>query len=171
MTVAVPTLADVTRPVAETVATVVGVMVQDMDGLVAVLPSLLVPTAFICTVLFVFPVSMVGLAGPTASELSVGFTKNPRQLMAKASEARAAKAPMRRSLDFSANIVFSTAPVGRPLACSGSGFVSKNCSRENSLERTLVPELRAWNRLCQSAALGKNERSKPTCRKSCRAGK
>lgn len=122
MTVAVPVLAEVTRPLVETVATEVGVMVQATDGLSAMLPSLLVPDTVICTVLFVVPVSIVGLAGPTASELITGSTKKPRQLMAKDNERSAAKAPIKRSLDFGENIVFSAAPIGRPLACSGSLF-------------------------------------------------
>src|SRR5215472_10298146 len=42
VTVAVPTLADVTRPLAEIVATEVGFMLQETDGLLLVLPSLLV---------------------------------------------------------------------------------------------------------------------------------
>src|SRR5215831_6780100 len=96
VTVAVPTLADVTRPVAEMVATEVGSMLQATDGLLLVLPSLFVPNAVICTVLFVFPVSMVGLAGPTASELNVGFTKKPLQLTANASVASTPNAPIKR---------------------------------------------------------------------------
>jgi len=99
VTVAVPMLADVTRPVAETVATEVGLMVQATDGSLLVLPSLLVPNTVICTVLFVFPVSIVGLAGPTASELNVGFTKNPLQLTANASIASILNAPIKRRLD------------------------------------------------------------------------
>jgi hypothetical protein len=121
VTVAVPVLAEVTRPLLLTVATEVGLMVQATEGLSAMLPSLLVPDTVICTVLFWFPVSIVGLAGPTAIELMIGSTKNPRQLIPKASEASAANAPIRRSLDFSGeNIVFSTAPIGRPQACSES---------------------------------------------------
>lgn len=99
VTVAVPTLADVTRPAAEMVATEVGSMLQATDGLLLVLPSLFVPNAVICTVLFVFPVSIVGLAGPTARELNVGFTKNPLQLTANASMASAPNAPIKRRLD------------------------------------------------------------------------
>jgi hypothetical protein len=97
--VAVPTLADVTRPVAETVATEVGLLVHATDGSLLVLPSLLVPNTVICTVLFVFPVSIVGLAGPTASELNVGFTKNPLQPTADASAASTPNAPIKRRLD------------------------------------------------------------------------
>ena len=104
MTVAFPTLTDVTRPVAETVATEVGLMVQATDGLLVVLPSLLVPNTVICTVLFVLPVSIVGLAGPTASELNVGFTKNPLQLTANASMASAPNAPIKRRLDLFVDI-------------------------------------------------------------------
>lgn len=100
MTVAVPMLADVTRPVLETVATDVGVMLQATDGLVAGLLSLLVPDTVICTVLSVFPVSIVGLAGPTTIELSVGFTKNPVQLAPRANVANTANAPSRRKFVF-----------------------------------------------------------------------
>ena len=99
VTVAVPTLADVTRPLAEIVATELGSMLHATDGLLLVLPSLFVPNAVICTVLFVFPVSIVGLAGPTESELSVGFTKNPLQLTANASVASTLNAPIKRRLD------------------------------------------------------------------------
>src|SRR5271169_3915491 len=101
LTVAVPVLTDVTKPVAEIVATLSGLLgltLQETDGLLFVLPSLLVPNAFICTVLPVVPVWMVGVTGPTAIEDSVGFTKKPLQLTAKASVASAAKAPARRTL-------------------------------------------------------------------------
>ncbi len=64
------------------------------------LPSLKVPTANIWTVSFVLPVSIVGVNGPTEIEVSVGFTKNPRQLTANAKAASAAKAPIKRSFDF-----------------------------------------------------------------------
>jgi hypothetical protein len=63
-----------------------------------VLPSLLVAKTVICTVLLVFPVSMVGDAGPTASELIVGFTKKPVQLRVRPRVTRAANDPARRSL-------------------------------------------------------------------------
>ena len=96
VTVAVPVETDVTSPVLETVATVVGVTVQVTDGLLLVLPSLLVANTVICTVLSVVPVWIVGLAGPTAIELRVGFTKNPVQLTAKANEANTANAPIKR---------------------------------------------------------------------------
>ncbi len=46
-----------------------------------------------------------GGVGPTAIAVSVGFTKNPRQLMAKAKVARAAKAPIRRSFCFVDDII------------------------------------------------------------------
>lgn len=105
VTVAVPVLTDVTRPEVEIVATDVGVMLQPTDGLLFVLPSLLVPKAVICTVLPVVPVSMVGVTGPTAIEVSVGFTKNPVQLTAKANMLSAARAPARRSLWFADDIV------------------------------------------------------------------
>jgi hypothetical protein len=100
VTVAVPTLAEVTRPDEEIVATVVGVIVHPTDGLVLVLPSLLVPTTVICTVLLVVPVSMVGVAGPTAIEVSVGLTKNPVQPTPIANSASAANDPIRRGLRF-----------------------------------------------------------------------
>ncbi len=99
MTVAVPMLADVTRPVLEMVATVLGLMLQVTDGLLVVLPSLLVPNAVICTVLSVLPVSIVGLGGPTDSELIVGFTKKPLQLTANANKPSAPNAPIKRRFD------------------------------------------------------------------------
>lgn len=67
------------------------------DGLLVVLPSLLVPNAVICTVLLVLPVSMVGVAGPTESDDIVGLTKNPLQLMASANVASMAQVHARRS--------------------------------------------------------------------------
>ena len=106
--VAVPVLTDVTNPPVEIVATALGSMLHVTDAL-PVLPSLKVPTADICTVLFVFPVSMEGDAGATTSELRVGFTKNPRQLTAKANVASAAKAQIKRSLHFNEGILV-TAP-------------------------------------------------------------
>jgi len=100
VTVAAPVLTDVTKPVEEMVAAVVGVMDQETEGLLVVLPSLLVPNTVICTVLSVVPVSIVGDAGPTASELIVGLTKKPLQLMARARVMSAAKVPATRSLCF-----------------------------------------------------------------------
>ena len=105
VTVDVPMATDVTKPVVEIVATPMGAMLQETGGLLLVLPSLLVPNTVICTVLLVVPVRMVGDGGPTAIEDSVGFTKNPLQLTAKASVASAAKAPARRSLCFADDIV------------------------------------------------------------------
>jgi|SRR5882672_1680538 len=97
---------DVTKPDVEIVATpVVGLMLQATDGWVFVLPSLLVPNAVICTVLPVVPVSMVGVTGPTESEVNVGFTKNPVQLTAKANMLSAAKAPAMRRLWFADDMV------------------------------------------------------------------
>lgn len=98
VTVAVPIATDVTNPVDEIVAVVVGVMVQLTDGLSVMLPSLFVPTAVICTVLPVVPVSMVGDAGPTAIDDRIGFWKNPRQLTAKASRPSAVREPASFSL-------------------------------------------------------------------------
>ena len=108
VTVAVPVETEVTSPTFETVATVVGVMVHVTDGLLVVLPSLLVPNTVICTVLFVFPVSIVGLAGPTAIELNVGFTKNPVQLAARANVPRTTKEPTNRKFFFFDDIPLST---------------------------------------------------------------
>jgi hypothetical protein len=106
VTVAVPRATDVTKPEVEMVATPeAGRMLQETDGLLFVLPSLLIPNAVIWTVLPVVPVRMVGVGGPTAIEDSVGLTKKPLQLTAKASVASAAKAPARRSLYFTDDIV------------------------------------------------------------------
>jgi hypothetical protein len=96
VTVAEPVATDVTKPVALIVAVVAGVMDQLTEGC-PVLPSLKVPVAIICTVLLVVPVWMLGVAGPTVIEERVGFTKNPRQLAAKASAIRAAKVAVRRT--------------------------------------------------------------------------
>jgi hypothetical protein len=54
--VAVPVVTDVTKPFVVIVATLVGLMLQETEGLVVVLPSLLVPNTVICTVLPVVPV-------------------------------------------------------------------------------------------------------------------
>ena len=43
--------------------------------------------------------------GPTDTPVRVGFTKKPRQLAARASVARAAKAPIRRRFDFGENMI------------------------------------------------------------------
>jgi hypothetical protein len=136
VTVACPTLTEVTRPVLEMVAVVVGVMLQVTDGSPVVLPSLLVPNAVICTVLSVLPVSIVGVGGPTESELNVGFTKNPLQLTANAKVASAANAPIKRSFEFFESMC-SWSSLGAP----GSGLLmlvrSKNCSREHFPGRAL----------------------------------
>lgn len=108
MTVAVPVPADVTKPEEVIVATLVGVMVQETDGLFVVLPSLLVPNTVICTVLPVVPVSMVGDDGPTAIEDSVGFTKKPVQATPMARIASVATTPIRRSLWFADDILVET---------------------------------------------------------------
>jgi hypothetical protein len=111
VTVAVPVPTDVTKPVEEIVATVsglLGVMLQETEGLFVVLPSVLVPNAVICTVLLVFPVSMVGDAGPTEIDDRVGLTKKPVQLIASASVASMAKVQARRSFCFVDDIVVET---------------------------------------------------------------
>lgn len=59
-----------------------------------VLPSSKVAVAVIC---WVVVGCMERFCGPTASEVTVGFTKNPRQLMPKAKVASARNAPVRRS--------------------------------------------------------------------------
>jgi hypothetical protein len=97
VTVAVPVLTDVTNPEEEIVATLVGVMLQETDGLFEVLPSLLVPKTVICTVLPVVPVSMVGDAGPTEIDDSVGFWKKPVQLMVSANPTSMATVQAKRS--------------------------------------------------------------------------
>jgi hypothetical protein len=97
VTVACPVLTDVTKPEAEIVATEVGVMLQETEGLLVVLPSLFVANTVICTVLLVLPVSMLGDGGPTESEDMVGFWKNPVQLSPRAKTASAAKVPARRN--------------------------------------------------------------------------
>jgi len=80
-------------------------MLQETDGLVVVLPSLFVANTVICTVLPVVPVWMVGDTGPTDSDETVGFTKKPVQLTARADMASAARAPVKRSLWFGDDIV------------------------------------------------------------------
>jgi len=56
----------------------------------------------------VFPVKIVGVIGPTAIDVRVGLTKNPRQLTARAKAASAANAQIKRSLDFIEGIVLET---------------------------------------------------------------
>jgi len=107
VTVADPVATEVTRPFELIVAVDVGSMVQLTEGL-PVLPSLKVPTANIWTVLFVLPVSMVGEAGPTANDESVGFTKKPRQLAARARVASTENAPIKRKFVFFNDIPVST---------------------------------------------------------------
>jgi hypothetical protein len=65
-------------------------------------PSLSVPAAFNCSV---WPWLTLGLEGSIVMEVIVGFWKNPRQLMASARVARAAKAPATRRLVFRDDIV------------------------------------------------------------------
>jgi hypothetical protein len=114
VTVAVPVATDVTSPVVEIVATDVGVILQTTLGLLTGWLSLFLPDTVICTVLPVFPVSIVGDAGPTLIDSSVGFVKNPRQLMAKARVASTARAPARRSLCGFEDMIVKT-PWARPL--------------------------------------------------------
>jgi|SRR5579862_1603463 len=85
-----------------------------VTGVVPLEPSLNVPTANIWTVLLTFPVKMIGETGPTASAVSVGFTKNPVQLIASARVASAAEAPTTRILCFVDDIFVET-PWTRPL--------------------------------------------------------
>jgi hypothetical protein len=101
VTVAVPVATDVTNPLLLIVAIdpSLGLMLH-VTGVLPVLPSLKVANAVICTVLLVDPTSIVGVGGPTAIPETVGFTKKPLQLTAKAKVASAAKAPVIRSLDF-----------------------------------------------------------------------
>ena len=108
VTVAVPVSTDVTRPEEDIVATVVGVMLQETEGLLVVLPSLLVPNTVICTVLLVVPVSMVGDAGPTAIEDIVGFWKKPVQLMVTANMRSRATEPAKRTVCLDRNVIVKT---------------------------------------------------------------
>jgi hypothetical protein len=71
---------------------------------VIALPLLSVPAAVNCVV---SPWLTVGLGGSIVMLETVGFTKKPVQLMVKASVARKAKAPARRSLFFVDDIVIS----------------------------------------------------------------
>ena len=105
---AVPVLTDVTKPEEEIVATLVGLMLQETDGLFVVLPSLLVPNTVICTVLAVVPVSMVGDAGPIASDDRVGFWKKPVQLTVSAKVTSVAKVQAKRSFCLVGDIMVKT---------------------------------------------------------------
>jgi hypothetical protein len=80
------------------VAVDVGLILQLTDGLLLVLPSLLVAKTVICTVSLVVPVSIVGDAGPTAKDDIVGFTKNPLQPKPRPKIRSAANEPAMRSL-------------------------------------------------------------------------
>lgn len=68
------------------------------------LPLLSVPAAVNCVV---SPWLTVGLGGSIVMAVTVGFTKKPVQLKARAKVARAAKAPAMRSLCFVDDIVIS----------------------------------------------------------------
>jgi hypothetical protein len=101
VTVILPTvLVEVTRPEVFMLAAIgpplAGTIVQLTEAL-PVLPSLKLPVALICTVLLVGPASIVAVEGATDIEVNVGFTKNPRQLTARARAASAATAPATRS--------------------------------------------------------------------------
>ncbi len=101
--VLVPTATPVSSPPVETVATL-GVSL-DQHTVVPVqlvppvkvsgLPLLSVPAAVSCRV---FVTLTVGLGGSITILVTVGFTKNPLQLTARARVASAANAPARRSL-------------------------------------------------------------------------
>src|SRR5581483_5387462 len=80
---------------------------------------------------------MDGEAGPTEIDDSVGFTKKPRQLAAKAIVASTAKAPIKRTFGVLEDILVAT-PWARSLRCSGivQCFGYKNCSREEFQRRT-----------------------------------
>lgn len=101
VTVAEPVATEVTRPLELIVAILLslGLMLQLTAGL-PLLPSLKVPTANICTVLFVLPVWMLGEPGPTEIDDNVGFTKKPLQLTARAKAPSMAQAPIKPSFDF-----------------------------------------------------------------------
>jgi len=68
--------------------------------------------------------------------LRVGFTKNPRQLTARASVASAAKAQVKRNFDFSEGI-FVAAPWALQLGSSCLPTDLKNCSRDDFTRRAL----------------------------------
>jgi hypothetical protein len=61
---------------------------------------------------------MLGVAGPTVIDDSVGFTKNPRQLAPSAIMASTANAPVSRSVCFLEGILVAT-PWARTLWRSG----------------------------------------------------
>ena len=155
-------LADVTSPVLETVATVVGVILQVTAGLFVVLPSLFVPNAFICTVLPVLPVSIVGVGGPTASELNVGFTKNPVQLAARAKAPRAMKAPAKRKFFF-----FDDIPVSTPSAYTAHqlSLDTKIVAEETAAERPTVSKLGRITRPNHLPAPTQNAGDPGTCKR------
>jgi hypothetical protein len=103
--VAVPALTPVNKPPVLTVATA-GVSVDQHTVLpVQVVPPLSVrgfPLLSVAAAVSwaVKPMLTVGLGGSITMLETVGFTKNPRQLTARANVARAAKAPASRSFDF-----------------------------------------------------------------------
>lgn len=88
--------AAVTKPPLLTVATAVADEVQvALPVRFWVLPSSKVPVALIC---WVAPWMIVADVGATASEVSVGFTKKPRQPMARMIRDSVAKVAARRSI-------------------------------------------------------------------------
>ena len=98
--VVVPTPTAVASPELLMLATVVELLLDQVTGVLPVLESLKVPTAVNCLVegLLVVPVVMVGVAGPTAIDVSVGSVKNPLQLTPKAMTTNTAKASVNDSL-------------------------------------------------------------------------
>ena len=150
--VAVPDCTPVAIPEVCPIDTVVASLEDQTTPEVSVfwLPSLKVPVAVIWNVSFTLRDNP---EGPTETPVNVGFTKKPRQLVARAKVASAAKAPISRSFCFVDDILVDT-PWAR--ACSVpvpffEGSVCKNCSREDfALVTTAVPELQARNHLCHS---------------------
>lgn len=96
-------------------------------------PLLSVPAAFSCSV---SPILTVGAEGSMAMLETVGLTKNPVQLAARASTKSTAKAPARRSFPWFDRIAMHAPKMGLPAGsqplrydlCATSDV--KNCSRE-----------------------------------------
>src|ERR1700722_15790113 len=100
-----------------------------------------------------FPVKIVGVTGPIEIAVRVGLTKNPRQLIASARVASAAKAPI-SLIRCLVDDIFLKTPWARPIdsrsrlssdlkigTCKSPNLqirTCKNCSREDFAGRTLT---------------------------------
>src|SRR4029077_11712631 len=124
--VGVPAATPFTTPVLVTVAIVSSEDCHVIPDLLVTSPVLLSLKVAVAAICWVEPTGMFTLDGPTVMLLTVGFTKNPLQLTAKARPRITANEPI--SFNFFADM-FSGTPWA---AGSGAGgaILWLNCSRE-----------------------------------------